>query len=134
RARENAHHAAVQAPLAALGLDAPVIEHFRDIAQRLAVSPQSCFSESFESLREGLQNALWELGCVPGNEGGPPGVAACSCGGGRHGAGWRAQAAASDSLARDAGLRRRQEGRAGLQCHWNTAGIRACGGWRSRRW
>ena len=25
-----------------------------------------CCSESFESLSEGLQNALWELGCVPG--------------------------------------------------------------------
>lgn len=25
-----------------------------------------CFSESFESLSEGLQNALWELGGVPG--------------------------------------------------------------------
>jgi hypothetical protein len=24
-----------------------------------------CFSESFESLSEGLQNALWELGGVP---------------------------------------------------------------------
>ena len=24
-----------------------------------------CFSESFESLSEGLQNALWELGKVP---------------------------------------------------------------------
>ena len=24
-----------------------------------------CFSESFESLSEGLQNALWELGRVP---------------------------------------------------------------------
>ncbi|MCK5616939.1 IS21 family transposase [Candidatus Pacearchaeota archaeon] len=24
-----------------------------------------CFSESFESLSEGLQNALWDLGCVP---------------------------------------------------------------------
>ena len=24
-----------------------------------------CFSESFESLREGMQNALWELGGVP---------------------------------------------------------------------
>ena len=24
-----------------------------------------CFSESFESLSEGIQNALWELGCVP---------------------------------------------------------------------
>src|SRR5215216_4069968 len=25
-----------------------------------------CFAESFESLAEGLQNALWELGAVPG--------------------------------------------------------------------